>query len=179
MEKINKTKKKILDVAEKLFSEKGYDAVSVDNITKTAGIAKGLFFYYFENKQDILYTLMKVKRELAIQSFMEDKNINKEELTKEYVYSACRKFILENQDIFRIALFECLKTNDGTNIILELPKEIFEKLEGIVEFSKEEKIRLIITVIKTTMFFSLSNILCENFNVSEEELRRICKEESV
>ena len=38
--KMNRTKRKIFNVAMKLFSEKGYDATSVEEITAITGIAK-------------------------------------------------------------------------------------------------------------------------------------------
>jgi AcrR family transcriptional regulator len=37
---MNRTKRKILTKAMELFSEKGYEATSVDEITEKAGIAK-------------------------------------------------------------------------------------------------------------------------------------------
>ena len=37
---MNRTKRKIFNVAMKLFSEKGYDATSVEEITAITGIAK-------------------------------------------------------------------------------------------------------------------------------------------
>ena len=57
MAKENKTKEKILKSAEKLFAERGYDAVSIDDIAKEAETTKSLFFYYFEKymSNDFLY----------------------------------------------------------------------------------------------------------------------------
>lgn len=48
------TKKILHDTAVKLFSEKGYDMVSVDDITSEAGTAKGTFYLYFKNKEHII-----------------------------------------------------------------------------------------------------------------------------
>ena len=44
----------IIDTAVALFIEKGYEQVSVDDITKTVGVAKGTFYNYFQAKSDIL-----------------------------------------------------------------------------------------------------------------------------
>ena len=49
-----KTRQKILQEAEDLFSEKGFNGTSIDMIAKAAGINKGLIYYHFKNKHDIL-----------------------------------------------------------------------------------------------------------------------------
>ena len=53
------TKQKILDVAEKLINEKGFEAVSVDDIVNECGVAKGTFYHYFKTKDDILVYVMR------------------------------------------------------------------------------------------------------------------------
>jgi AcrR family transcriptional regulator len=48
-----KTKEKILKTSLKLFSEKGYDNVTVDEIVKKSGTSKGSFYQHFSAKSDI------------------------------------------------------------------------------------------------------------------------------
>lgn len=47
-------KNEILDVAEKLFGQKGYDATSTNDILREIGIARGTLYYHFKSKEDIL-----------------------------------------------------------------------------------------------------------------------------
>ena len=47
-------KKEILDVAEKLFAEKGFDYTSTNDILNEIGIARGTLYYHFKSKEDIL-----------------------------------------------------------------------------------------------------------------------------
>lgn len=47
----------ILAAAARLFREKGVRAVSVDEIVRGAGIAKGTFYLYFKTKDDLLEKL--------------------------------------------------------------------------------------------------------------------------
>ncbi|TQI79390.1 TetR family transcriptional regulator [Serratia fonticola] len=47
----------ILQAAGKLFQEQGYETTSVDEIVRSAGIAKGTFYYYFKSKEEILAAL--------------------------------------------------------------------------------------------------------------------------
>ncbi|MDI9469752.1 MAG: TetR/AcrR family transcriptional regulator [Bacillota bacterium] len=44
----------ILDVAEQLFVEKGFDNASTNDIIHKIGIARGTLYYHFESKEEIL-----------------------------------------------------------------------------------------------------------------------------
>lgn len=48
----------ILEAAKDVFVEKGYHPVSVGDIIERAGIARGTFYLYFTNKQDIFQALL-------------------------------------------------------------------------------------------------------------------------
>lgn len=48
----------ILDAAEKLFAEHGFDATATASIAEAAAVPKGLVFYYFPTKDAILSALM-------------------------------------------------------------------------------------------------------------------------
>jgi AcrR family transcriptional regulator len=48
----------LIMAAQELFITKGYANTSVEAIIRTAGIAKGTFYYYFKTKQDILTALV-------------------------------------------------------------------------------------------------------------------------
>lgn len=61
MEKLTKgvkTKRLLYQCAIELFREKGYDNVSVDEIVKKAGMAKGTFYIYFESKAAIIAQML-------------------------------------------------------------------------------------------------------------------------
>ena len=51
------TRKKLLETGEKLISERGFDCVSVEDITNACGVAKGTFYTYFKRKEDIVQEL--------------------------------------------------------------------------------------------------------------------------
>ena len=52
-EKKNQRQEMILAAAFKLFSKKGYYPTSMDDITKEAGVSKGLIYTYFKSKEEI------------------------------------------------------------------------------------------------------------------------------
>lgn len=53
-EQAQRTRKALFECALRLFREKGYDSVTVDDITQAAGTAKGTFYTYFRTKSDII-----------------------------------------------------------------------------------------------------------------------------
>lgn len=47
----------ILEVAMRLFIERGYDATAINNIIARAGISKGAFYHHFQSKEDLIEAL--------------------------------------------------------------------------------------------------------------------------
>lgn len=58
MTKPAEARTRILDAAEQLFARHGFDATATSLIAKTAAVPKGLLFYYFPAKRDILCSLV-------------------------------------------------------------------------------------------------------------------------
>ncbi len=52
------TKKKLYEIAEKLFKEYDFEAISVGDITDEAGITKGAFYVHFESKDALIAQLI-------------------------------------------------------------------------------------------------------------------------
>lgn len=51
------TVRKILDTAERLFIEKGYDQASLQDIIDATGLSKGAIYHHFASKEDIFYSV--------------------------------------------------------------------------------------------------------------------------
>ena len=51
-------KNEILDAADALFAEKGFDGASTDDILKAVGIARGTLYHHFKSKEDIMDALI-------------------------------------------------------------------------------------------------------------------------
>lgn len=63
---------KLLESAATLFLEKGYDAISVNDICKYAEVSKGSFYHYFETKQVLFLTLMENWSSNLMQSILSE-----------------------------------------------------------------------------------------------------------
>ncbi|PSR24184.1 MAG: hypothetical protein C7B45_00840 [Sulfobacillus acidophilus] len=48
---------RLIRVATALFSQRGYDATSVNDIVEAAELTKGALYYYFSAKEDLLYAI--------------------------------------------------------------------------------------------------------------------------
>jgi AcrR family transcriptional regulator len=55
----NKVIKKaaLVDAAEKLFVQKGYENTSIDEVARAAGLTKKTLYQYFESKEDLFYAV--------------------------------------------------------------------------------------------------------------------------
>ncbi|MCH6469888.1 TetR/AcrR family transcriptional regulator [Sinomonas terrae] len=58
MEEEGRARTRILDAAEHLFAQRGFDATATSAVAKAAQVPKGLLFYYFPTKKDILSALV-------------------------------------------------------------------------------------------------------------------------
>jgi AcrR family transcriptional regulator len=47
-------KREIMDAAEEIFSDKGFDHTAVSDIVKKVGVAQGTFYYHFSTKDEVL-----------------------------------------------------------------------------------------------------------------------------
>lgn len=136
------TKAKILEVSEKIFSEKGFDGARVDEIAKEAEVNKALIYYYFKSKDEILDYLFD---ELVTDS----KRIMKETLNNEASLSyeenlkqslrAILDFVIERKRIIKVAITESLKSNSRNSIIFKISDMIMSKEMDSIRKIYEEK----------------------------------------
>jgi len=58
-EKAIATRNKLINTANQLIVQHGYENISVDAIVRASGIAKGTFYNYFKRKEDLIFELSK------------------------------------------------------------------------------------------------------------------------
>ncbi|TFH20877.1 MAG: TetR/AcrR family transcriptional regulator [Myxococcales bacterium] len=54
----DETRRRLLETATRLFSERGYDGVSVKDIATAAGVSQGSLFWHFGSKQGLLFRVV-------------------------------------------------------------------------------------------------------------------------
>ena len=74
----NLKKTELIELAEALFIEKGYELTSIEDILKASGLSKGGFYHYFKSKEEVLVEGMKSFAENMLQELepiIEDKEL--------------------------------------------------------------------------------------------------------
>ncbi len=56
----------VIDVAARIFNEKGYEATSIQEIAEEVGILKGSLYYYIDTKEDLLFSVIKEAYDAAL-----------------------------------------------------------------------------------------------------------------
>ena len=129
---MNKTKRKIFEASMKLFSEKGYDATSIEEITATVGVAKGTLYYHFASKEEIF-------------NFLVDEGMKLLKNSIEIKTSKCSTTIDKLRAVSLIQLKAILKYENLLSIVMSQvwgnePRNIFCKNQVIEYISIIEKI---------------------------------------
>ena len=69
MKQENETKKRIRSTALRLFEEKSFEEVTINEICRESGITKHTFYYYFKSKDDLLDKFYKMPCGLSMEEF--------------------------------------------------------------------------------------------------------------
>jgi len=130
-------KQRILGTAEKLFSEKGYDATSVDEISRKARVNKALIYYYFENKEAIKQSLFEYiiaeVRAMITDTFMSIDNKNEDNIFLEK-FKRMVQFLENHRGLIAIMFMESLKANDKTFSLFQCADIIINnEIDGIIK----------------------------------------------
>lgn len=88
-EQAQMTKRNIYQAAISLIESKGYENVSIEDITNRANTAKGTFYLYFKSKQDLIYHTIAMYDEIAKNSYEKAKEFRtfEEQLVHYLIYA--------------------------------------------------------------------------------------------
>lgn len=70
-------REQILDGAMRVFMRLGFDASSMNDITREAGVSKGTLYVYFKNKEDLFAAIIQRKKSLVFEKLREIVAANK------------------------------------------------------------------------------------------------------
>jgi len=135
-------KNRIMEEAKKLFAEKGYHPVAVDEIAEACGVAKGTLYLYFKSKADLFVEIfVKAHREI----FEQVRKIigsgkSFEEVISE-IFDYFEEFIRGDEFFSRFGKVQ--KGMRGANIPIECFKKINESIAEMIDSLEEEAVSVI------------------------------------
>jgi len=134
----NKTKEKILKVALKLFSTKGYKATTVRDIAGVMGVKQSALYNHFKNKDEILETLISNLTSSAIVTLFDNKDTQElQKQGKALLSSIATTFKLlsfdgQNEALYKLLMQEIFRNERIREIYNEhFYQENVKKLSGI------------------------------------------------
>ena len=169
----------IMDAAMILFMEKGYTNTTTQDIVDKVNISRGLLYYHFKNKEDILYCLVeqysdRLLKDIYIIVYDEDKT----------AIEKIRSFIdvtiisLENVSAEGTVLQKTVDLEENQYMIDKLSHKLVEKLtiyfEKIISQGIAEKVFSVKYPLETAEFLMTAYVFVSN-NIS----KRYSKEEPI
>ncbi|MHB8895907.1 MAG: TetR/AcrR family transcriptional regulator, partial [Candidatus Geothermincolia bacterium] len=134
----------IIDAAKELFSQKGYQATTMDEIAEKAELSKGAVYLYFESKDD-LYVSLIVEEFWTIEGRLAEVIDSEEDLISKgkSMYMAFVKHCLENEYYVKINqyfLTEGAQRNISANLVKTIGEQTSRLMELISRMVEEGKI---------------------------------------
>lgn len=177
---MNEKKIEVFPVAIQLFSEKGYQATSVDEIAKESGMSKGSFYKHFQSKEDLLFEIFAMIPEqfrASLERIYRKEYTSRQEKLVDFISSSIEN-ILSNQIhvlltslIFEGPIFKNKELLDmGYSIKIEvemLLKEFFQDLYGD---KIKDYIWDLITLQKSLIYQYMFGLRCINREIDINKL---------
>jgi len=135
----NKTKKRIIDCARRLFVEKGYNNVTVDEIIAEANSSKGGFYTHFKTKEDLIYGMLPIVDEAYSSFFNKNK---KYENTIEKIYALINYvfYIMENEiglEFMSVIYSSQIKDLTTYRFLTAPEREYYNQLKILIEEARK------------------------------------------
>lgn len=158
---------RLLDAAYNLFIEKGITATAIDEIVKKAGVAKGTFYLYFKDKEDILEKLILKKSSEIVKKALQEVSskefpspVDKFLFFLEYIID----YLSKNRVLFRFlkkdfswVFYKKITENDQL-VEIKKVKEMFLKNLN-TNYSQEELEMVIFMILELVSSLTYSSIV--------------------
>ena len=185
LKKINPKEQSIFQAAYELFTEVGIDETTISGIAKKAGIGKGTFYLYFENKYDLLEKIILAKtRDVLSQAIAEVKELEHENFEDEVLsfVDSIIEYLKENKRLLKLiyknlswGIFK--KAYRDYDEISEI-YTLFEKGYVATNLSEEEIKMKLFMIIELTGSVCYSSIILEgphHIDITKEYLFDVIK----
>lgn len=183
-DKIDK-KDHILDVAERVFSDMGFDGASTRMISGEAGVNMAMLNYYFGSKEGLFLAVIERKItsfQNILQILGNDENISSWQKIESYIEIYGERVV--NNNCFQKLLYQELTMNRRTelaekirNILMKSVSELFKIMqEGINngEFHQDTDMQMVVSTLYGTKNFILNTPLMSStmlgYDITDEKV---------
>lgn len=170
----------ILQIAEKLFAENGFDGTSIRAISDKANVNVAMVSYYFGSKEKLLESLILYRTtdlKNKLEDLLDEKNSPLEKIEK-FIQMYIQR-VDENREFHQILLFEISSNKRAMDFesFTEIRNTNIKTLEKIIKegqsqhiFRKNVNIQLILPTILGTYFYIQMNksFFMTNLNLKNE-----------
>lgn len=181
----NEKQVQIMEAAERLFADKGFDGSSVRDIAEAAGVNLAMISYYFGSKEKLMEAMFRRRSEhfkLQLETMIQDKNrspIQKmESLIDQYIEK-----LASQQCFHRIMVREQMVNNNGfiAQQIHELKKKNQGLIKGLIQEGQESghfKKNVDVPLLMMTMIGTVSQLVTTQHYYKEiNNLQSLSEEE--
>ncbi len=158
-----RTRKQLIQAAVELTLEKGYEAVTVQDITDRADLGRGTFYIHFKDKEDVLWTAIQIGfQETEAKAHSQFKEGSLPARLEYYYYLNIFQHAEINQALYRVMLgrqgSSTLKARVEEYFVAELKRDISslpDKLFSEISVPKEILIQVITGAVMQLMLWWL------------------------
>lgn len=177
-EKQQNKRTNILDAAYELFIEKSFSNTSIDDVVKSAGIAKGTFYLYFKDKHDLMERIIIRKGALILRYVLEELTKKKETCQMSFceqmlfITEKIVDYLEQHKEIITLmgknfssclSYFSTIEDDELKSMLSELVQENIEN--GFSEQETLKRIYLIVTLVGSICYDSF--VYESPFKISE------------
>ncbi|MEI8087467.1 MAG: TetR/AcrR family transcriptional regulator [Paludibacter sp.] len=133
------TEQAILEVAERIFLEKGFALTSTTEIAKAVGCNQALVHYYFRTKDNLFNTIFEQKFKMFFQGIFEIKNLDELPFLDKlkHIIESHFDMVMANSKLPLLIINEFSRRPEQVRLLSEklqgIPEKLFEKLNVELE----------------------------------------------
>ena len=127
-----KTRNKIYKIAFDLMKQKGFDNITIEDISKKAGVSVGTFYHYFKSKNDILFEIYHRADE-----YFNDKVLNK--LKSDNSLEQIVEFFNHYGEYSKLTGIDFTKQlyNTGNKFFIKKDRDMLNILKDIIKYGQD------------------------------------------
>ena len=130
------TKNKIYNAAVKEINEKGFNNVSIEDITTAANVAKGSFYTHFDSKDALIFYTFKQSDEMYQQAYDKVKNLDFLSMVTKFLRISYTEYEKRGKGIIKAIITNYFAMPEGNIYNKERP--LLKCLNKMVEKGKDE-----------------------------------------